>query len=107
MEAQRKSVALVTGGSSGIGLELAKLFVADGHDVVIAADDKSKLEEAVQTLLRLGRVLERPGELQQHGAEPAGLGERIEVMAKGVDVVRGELRRIMRKTAIDFRSEFK
>ncbi|HEY0556726.1 MAG TPA: SDR family oxidoreductase [Thermoanaerobaculia bacterium] len=55
MEAQQKSVALVTGGSSGIGLELAKLFVADGHDVVIAADDKSKLEEAVQTLLAAGK----------------------------------------------------
>ena len=54
MEAQRKSVALVTGGSSGIGLELARLFVADGHDVVIAADERAKLEEAAQTLLAAG-----------------------------------------------------
>jgi uncharacterized protein len=30
--------ALVTGGSSGIGLELVKLFAADGYDVVVAAD---------------------------------------------------------------------
>ena len=30
--------AVITGGSSGIGLELAKLAVADGYDVLIAAD---------------------------------------------------------------------
>jgi NAD(P)-dependent dehydrogenase (short-subunit alcohol dehydrogenase family) len=29
---------LVTGGSSGIGYELAKLFVANGFDVMIAGD---------------------------------------------------------------------
>jgi short-subunit dehydrogenase len=37
MAAQRPR-ALVTGGSSGIGLELVKLFAADGYDVVVAAD---------------------------------------------------------------------
>ncbi|MBM4640954.1 SDR family NAD(P)-dependent oxidoreductase [Rhodococcus hoagii] len=35
----RAPLALVTGASSGIGLELAKLFVADGHDVVAVAED--------------------------------------------------------------------
>lgn len=33
--------ALVTGASSGIGLELVKLFVRDGYDVVAAADGAS------------------------------------------------------------------
>lgn len=32
-------LALVTGASSGIGFELAKLFVDDGYDVIVAADD--------------------------------------------------------------------
>jgi uncharacterized protein len=33
------SLALVTGASSGIGLELAREFVAHGHDVLVAAED--------------------------------------------------------------------
>ena len=37
MAAQRPR-ALVTGGSSGIGLELVKLFARDGYDVIVAAD---------------------------------------------------------------------
>jgi uncharacterized protein len=32
-------LAVVTGASSGIGRELAKLFVQDGYDVIVAAED--------------------------------------------------------------------
>src|SRR5215213_5264916 len=32
-------LAMVTGASSGIGFELAKLFADDGYDVIVAADD--------------------------------------------------------------------
>ncbi|QCQ93322.1 SDR family NAD(P)-dependent oxidoreductase [Rhodococcus sp. SGAir0479] len=34
----RPPLALVTGASSGIGLELAKLFVGDGYDVIVVAE---------------------------------------------------------------------
>jgi short-subunit dehydrogenase len=40
MEASDRPLAVVTGASSGIGLELAKLFAADGHDVIVAAEDR-------------------------------------------------------------------
>jgi short-subunit dehydrogenase len=37
--ADTRPLALVTGASSGIGFELAKLFADDGYDLIVAADD--------------------------------------------------------------------
>jgi short-subunit dehydrogenase len=41
---------LVTGGSSGIGLELAKLFAKDGASLTLVASDAAKLERAATQL---------------------------------------------------------
>jgi len=46
-----KKTALVTGASSGIGLELAQLFAADGHDVVLVARRKTELEALARRLV--------------------------------------------------------
>jgi short-subunit dehydrogenase len=46
----RAETALVTGASSGIGYELAKLFAADGWDVLLVARSRDDLEAVADEL---------------------------------------------------------
>src|ERR1700675_782423 len=43
MSEVRRPVALITGASSGIGLDLAKLFAQGGHDLVLVARNEEAL----------------------------------------------------------------
>jgi short-subunit dehydrogenase len=49
--------ALITGASSGIGWELAKLFAADGYDLVLAARNEDKLLELAE-IVKEGNAIE-------------------------------------------------
>jgi NAD(P)-dependent dehydrogenase (short-subunit alcohol dehydrogenase family) len=66
MESGRKC-AIVTGGSSGIGLEAARLFVEDGTRVAIIGRDQARLDEACASLgagtLAIHADVARPDEL--------------------------------------------
>ncbi len=42
--------ALITGGSSGIGLELAKLFAKDGYNLIIAARNETELNATAEEI---------------------------------------------------------
>ena len=55
MEAQRE-LAIITGASSGIGFELAKLCAQDGYDLVVAADDPA-IDQAAEEFRRLGATV--------------------------------------------------
>ena len=52
----RNQYAVVTGGSSGIGLELAKQFAQNGYDVLIAAED-AQVDSAAREIESLGATV--------------------------------------------------
>jgi NAD(P)-dependent dehydrogenase (short-subunit alcohol dehydrogenase family) len=49
--------AIVTGGSSGIGLEIARMLLDEGYGVTVAARRPEKLEQAVAELSGEGREI--------------------------------------------------
>ena len=51
-----RGFAVVTGGSSGIGLELAKQFIANQFDVLLAADG-ADVHEVARTLVSHGAIV--------------------------------------------------
>ncbi|RYG66415.1 SDR family NAD(P)-dependent oxidoreductase [bacterium] len=53
----KRPLAVVTGASSGIGYELAKVFAKNGFDLVVAAED-SGIEKTGKELQQLGAEVE-------------------------------------------------
>ena len=49
-----KGLAVVTGASSGIGLELARQFAENGFDLLIASNSE-RIQQAAESLRRGGR----------------------------------------------------
>lgn len=62
----RKPMALVTGASSGIGRELAREFAAHGHDLVVLARRRTRLESLKRELARAHGVRVRVVEADLH-----------------------------------------
>ena len=52
-----RQFAIVTGASTGIGLELAKCCAREGFDVLIAADEP-QIESAATEIRTLGAIVE-------------------------------------------------
>ena len=61
MSGLQQKIVLVTGGSGGLGIALARAFVAEGFRVVIAARDEAKLKlTAAEIASNDGQVLPLP-----------------------------------------------
>lgn len=67
-----KSAVLITGASSGIGAVYAARFAQRGHDLVLVARDKSRLEQLAERLRRETSV--RVDVLQADLTKPSELG---------------------------------
>lgn len=50
MKSNNRMQVLITGGSSGIGLELAKKFAADGYAIILTASNEDRLLKAKKML---------------------------------------------------------
>jgi short-subunit dehydrogenase len=84
--AQDRQLAVVTGASSGIGFELAKVFAENDFDLVIAAEDE-ELEAAQRELNQMTASVES---VRVDLATPDGvkeLYERIQAGARPVDAL--------------------
>ncbi len=83
-----RKTALITGASSGLGLEYAKLFAADQHDVVLVARSEDKLR-ALATELETAHKIKAhvvPADLSRPEA-PQELFDTLERDGRQVDVL--------------------
>lgn len=79
------STALITGASSGIGLELARLFARDRHDLVLVARGREAMEKLAEECRREFGV--RVEVIVKDLGEPGAAGEVVaEVERRGVAV---------------------
>jgi short-subunit dehydrogenase len=82
--ANARPIVLITGGSEGIGYELAKRFARDRHDLVLVARDADKLRSAAEELSALGARVE----VIVHDLSPPGSGAALhaEVHRRGLRI---------------------
>ena len=80
-----REVALVTGASMGIGKELATLFAADGHDLVLVARSEDRLQAVAEELQAAHGVTAHvlPADLADPSA-PAHIFEELD--RKGIEL---------------------
>lgn len=80
-------IALVTGGTSGIGATFARQLAARGDDIVLVARDRARLDEMAHELRGMGREVEvLPADLAKR-ADVAKVVKRLEDAQRPIDVL--------------------
>ncbi len=73
----RDRVALITGGTSGIGLSTAELFLREGARVAIVGRSEDKGRRALERLKRLGEVTFHRGDVSKEEDAERVVGEVV------------------------------
>src|SRR5215469_10628088 len=92
----RGRVAVITGGSKGVGLGVAKRFAASGADVAIVARGREGLDQALAaiTVAAGGKVLAiqadvaLPADVERAYAETMAAFEKIDILINNAGVSR-------------------
>jgi short-subunit dehydrogenase len=90
----QRETALVTGASTGIGYEFARVLAANGHPLVIVARDREKLTALAEQLQReygisvsaLAKDLSEPGAAQGLWSELSESKLRIDILVNNAGV---------------------
>jgi short-subunit dehydrogenase len=81
---KQTSSTLITGGNSGIGLELARQAAADGRDLILVARDAGALDAAAEELRKKVTVNTIAEDLSQPGAAER-VFDRVRTLGADVD----------------------
>ena len=84
-------VAVITGGTTGIGLAIAKEFVAEGATVVITGRDQARLDDAV------AKIGPRASAVRADAGSPAAM----DVLLKDVKARHGRLDALVANAVVD------
>lgn len=105
METWREKVVLVTGGSTGLGLAIARAFCSAGARVVIAARTAGKLEQAAASLRQGGcDVLAVPADIRQQADVDALIAKSVQHFGR-IDVLVNNAGSSARGAAIETTAE--
>ncbi len=84
----KRKTALITGASAGLGAEFARQLAAQGHDLILIARRRQKLEAVAAELEGTHGITAHilVGDLSEPGC-PAALFEQVEALGLAVDVL--------------------
>jgi short-subunit dehydrogenase len=93
-KAQEHGTALVTGASTGIGLELARELAANGHSLILVARDRDKLAAAAEALRtehgvsvrEVAKDLSEPGAAEDLWAGLSNAGATVEILVNNAGI---------------------